>query len=401
VFVLLLACAACRNRKPAPAAVQYTVPATEITVADPVYRSRLLRGFFDGDAAWKWTGWSFAVALDVPEPPQPTLLMLDFVAPDELMAQLSRGFTLTATVNGDRVGKAKYEKVGRTQFVVPVPASALTRSPAEIEFALDQTPKWTDGRPLGVIVLNVGLRPREEAVLNREMTEKAARDGYMKLLEQRKLRLAPEKQNELMKLFHDIPVWQHTFFHNVQIEKNPLDLWMMQQIIYEIQPDFVVETGTWRGGSALYWAHTLNGMGLDQSRVITVDIQDQTKTAATHPFWKRVTFLQGSSTDPKIVADIARMVQGRKVIVTLDSDHSMRHVLNELHAYAPMVSSRSYLVVEDTHIDGVPTQPDAGPGPLAAVQAFLKEDAGKDFAQDLTREAFIMTFNPGGWLRRK
>ena len=86
VFVLLLVFAACRNRKPAPAAVQYSVPATEITVAEPVYRSRLLRGFFDGDAAWKWTGWNFAVSLDVPEPPQPTLLMLDFVAPDELMA---------------------------------------------------------------------------------------------------------------------------------------------------------------------------------------------------------------------------------------------------------------------------------------------------------------------------
>jgi cephalosporin hydroxylase len=79
----------------------------------------------------------------------------------------------------------------------------------------------------------------------------------------------------------------------------------------------------------------------------------------------------------------------------------MKHVLDELHAYSPMVSARSYLVVEDTHIDGIPTQPEAGPGPLAAVQKFLAEDAGKAFEQDLTREAFIMTFNPGGWLRRK
>jgi cephalosporin hydroxylase len=94
------------------------------------------------------------------------------------------------------------------------------------------------------------------------------------------------------------------------------------------------------------------------------------------------------------------MVQGHRTIVTLDSDHSMKHVLAELHAYAPMVSRGSYLVVEDTHIDGIPTQPDAGPGPMAAVQRFLSGDEGKDFKADLSREALIMTFNPGGWLRR-
>jgi len=360
----------------------------------------LLRGFFDGTSAWKWSDWSFAVSLDVPEPVQPTILLLDFAVPDELMSQV-KGFTLTATVNGEKVGKIQYEKAGRAQFAYGVSAAALKRSPAEVEFTMDQTAKWPDGRPLGLIVLNVALKPREEGVVGREAAEKAARAGYLKLLEQRKLKLAPEKQNELMKLFHDIPTWQQTFFHNVQIEKNPLDLWMMQQLIYEIQPDFVVETGTWRGGSALYWAHTLNGAGLEKSRVITVDIQDQTKNASAHPLWRYVTFMKGSSTDPKIVAEIARLVQGRKVIVTLDSDHSMKHVLDELHAYSPMVSARSYVVVEDTHIDGIPTQPEAGPGPLAAVQKFLAEDAGKAFEQDLTREAFIMTFNPGGWLRKK
>ena len=379
----LLLCAGCGQRKSAQAPVQHSLPATEISVADPVYKSRLLRGFFDGTEAWKWTGWNFAVSLDVPEAAGPTFLLLNFVAPDELMSQV-QGFTLTAKVNGELVGKARYEKGGSVNFGLPVPASALKRSPAEVEFSIDQTAKWPDGRPMGLIVVNVGLKPREEDVVSREAAEKATHAGYLKLLEQRKLKLAPEKQNELMKLFHDVPTWQQTFFHNVQIEKNPLDLWMMQQLIYEIQPDFIVETGTWRGGSALYWAHTLNGAGLEKSRVITVDIQDQTKNAAAHPLWKYVTFMKGSSTDPKIVAEITRLVQGHKVIVALDSDHSMKHVLDELHAYSPMVSARSYLVVEDTHIDGIPTQPEAGPGPLAAVQKFLAEDAGKAFEQDLT-----------------
>jgi cephalosporin hydroxylase len=188
----------------------------------------------------------------------------------------------------------------------------------------------------------------------------------------------------------------------VQIEKNPLDLWMMQQIIYEVQPDFIVETGTWKGGSALYWAHTLNGMSLFNSRVITVDVQDATSVAAAHPLWKKyVTFLRGSSSDPQIVDRIAKLVGGHTTLVVLDSDHRMAHVLKELEAYAPLVSQGSYLVVEDTHIDGVPTDPGFGPGPMAAVRQFLESGGSKSFEQDLAREAYIMTFNPGGWLRRK
>jgi len=211
-----------------------------------------------------------------------------------------------------------------------------------------------------------------------------------------------EKQREMMKLFHDIPIWRNMFFQNVRIEKNPLDLWMMQQIIYETRPDFIVETGTWRGGSALYWAYTLNGMGLEQSRVITVDIQNIHGNAAANPLWKKyVTFMQGSSTDEKIVTNIKKLTESHKTLVVLDSDHSAKHVLNELHAYASMVNSKSYLVVEDTHIDGVPTQKEFGPGPLAAVQSFLAEPMGKEFTQDFAREALVMTFNPGGWLRRK
>jgi cephalosporin hydroxylase len=173
-------------------------------------------------------------------------------------------------------------------------------------------------------------------------------------------------------------------------------------IMYEVQPEFVVETGTFKGGSALYWAHTLNGMGLEKSQVLTCDLGDFTATAAQHPLWKKyVHFWKGSSTDPAIAGAIAKQVAGHRTIVTLDSDHSQAHVLDELRLYAPLVSRGSYLVAEDTHMDGVPTAPDSGPGPMAAVLEFLKTGGSKDFEQDLSREAFIMTFNPGGWLRRK
>jgi cephalosporin hydroxylase len=133
-----------------------------------------------------------------------------------------------------------------------------------------------------------------------------------------------------------------------------------------------------------------------------MDIQDLPGTAATNPLWKKyVTFMKGSSTATEVVSEIAQRVKGHTVLVTLDSDHSAEHVLAEIRAYAPMVNRGSYLVVEDTHMDGVPTAPTFGPGPLAAVLQFMKEGGKKDFEQDFSREAFVMTFNPGGWLRRK
>jgi cephalosporin hydroxylase len=79
----------------------------------------------------------------------------------------------------------------------------------------------------------------------------------------------------------------------------------------------------------------------------------------------------------------------------------MQHVLRELRMYSPMISRGSYLVVEDTHMDGVPTHPEEGPGPLAATLEFLKDGGDKEFEPDFSREKMVMTFNPGGWLRRK
>jgi cephalosporin hydroxylase len=415
VLCLILALIGCRSKRKTPAASTQPAAAAsqepalpagmvfELRVADPAMKDRLLRGFFEGTNAWKWTGRRFAVLLDAPPPlDAPTYLVLDFNAPDELM-NVVKEVTLTARVNGEVVGSEKYSATGRYFFQCKVPLPLLKKSPAEIEFELDKAAKDpANGRELGLIVVNVRLNHPDETVLNRDSATQLARQGYLELLRERQVALPIEKQNDLMKLFHQVPVWSHMWFENVPIEKNPLDLWMMQQIIYETRPEFVVETGTFKGGSALYWAYTLNGMGLDKSRVFTVDIQDLTGTAATNPLWKKyVTFLKGSSTSPEVVKEIGRSVQGHKTLVTLDSLHTAEHVLAEMKAYAPMVSRGSYLVVEDTHMDGVPTDPNFGPGPLSAVLQFLKEGGSKEFERDFSREAFIMTFNPGGWLKRK
>lgn len=86
------------------------------------------------------------------------------------------------------------------------------------------------------------------------------------------------------------------------------------------------------------------------------------------------------------------------VMVILDSDHRKDHVLKELRAYSQYVTVDSYLIVEDTNINGHPVYPDYGPGPMEAVEESLKED--DRFAVDRTKEKLLLTFNPGGYLRR-
>lgn len=381
----------------------YKLKVSDVAVGDKLFENRLVKGFYESTGGWRWTGRVFTVSLDVPQPIAPTNLEMDFNLPVEVMSQVPR-ITLIARVNHQQVSRVVYDKEGRYNFQTKLPPSVLKSTPAEVEFEVDRTIKDPEhnGRELGVIVVGISLKHIDDTVATPSAESQLAREGYKELLLRRRMTMPVDKQNELMKLFHELPVWRHMWFHNVPIEKNPLDLWMMQQIMYEVQPDFVVETGTFRGGSALYWAHTLNGLGLEASRVITVDISNYVTDAAQHPLWKKyVTFLQGSSTDPAIVSQIAERVKGKKVIVTLDSDHTMKHVLEELKMYSPLVSHGSYLIVEDTHMDGVPTAPDFGPGPFAAVQKFLADGGSDSFQTDLTREAYVMTFNPGGWLRRK
>ncbi len=226
-------------------------------------------------------------------------------------------------------------------------------------------------------------------------------DAFSDIVERRNLKIPPRAQKRIATLFHELDVWQDMWFMGIRIQKNPCDLWMMQQLIHEIRPDYIIEAGTFRGGSTLFFAHLLDGMGLDDSKVITIDIEDQNQEAAKLPLWKKhVSFILGSSTDPEIVARIGDEVAGSKVIVVLDSDHSRDHVFNELLAYSPLVSPGSYAVVEDTNIDAIPLIGEGFQGPMAAVVGFLKTEAGQGFSQDFSREAMLLTFNPGGWLKK-
>jgi len=180
--------------------------------------------------------------------------------------------------------------------------------------------------------------------------------------------------------------------HTIQ---NPNDVWVTQEILYEVKPDFVVEAGTYQGGSAAIWALVLSQVN-PAARVITIDIEDKVSTAKELPIVRdKVDFLVGSSTDPDIVAEVARRVKGRRVVVLLDSAHTKEHVLAELEAYAPMVEKGSYLIVQDT--GGVLIQ-EPDPGPAQALREFLAKD--DRFEIDSSRERMLLTMHPDGYLKR-
>ncbi len=206
-------------------------------------------------------------------------------------------------------------------------------------------------------------------------------------------------------LAHFYEIWTHnknTVWTNrwlgIPTIQNPMDVWITQEIIVEIKPDFIVEAGTFHGGSAALWATILEQVN-PNGRVITIDIEEKSAAARRLPIVKRkVDFVIGSSTAPEVVAKVTKKVEGGKVLVILDSLHTKKHVLNELYAYGPLVSVGSYIIVQDSFVNGHPLYPDWGPGPWEAIEAFLPSN--DHFKMDKTRERLLFTYNPNGFLRR-
>jgi cephalosporin hydroxylase len=185
--------------------------------------------------------------------------------------------------------------------------------------------------------------------------------------------------------------------------QNPLDMWIIQEVISAILPEVIIETGSAAGGSALYFAmiyDQLYRMKLVDGKIISIDMQDRmSPKGVSHP---RITFIKGKSTDKKIVDRVKHEIKGKKsVMVILDSDHTMENVLAEIKAYSPMVTHGSYMVVCDTNLGGNPVQhfECPPPGPMGAVIKFMTNN--KDWEVDLSGEKFYMTFHPKGFLRKK
>jgi cephalosporin hydroxylase len=200
---------------------------------------------------------------------------------------------------------------------------------------------------------------------------------------------------EFHKLFYNSAnqTWGYNRWLGVQVEKNPFDLWILQEIIYETKPDVIVEAGTWKGGSALFMATHLDL--IHRGKIVTIDIEKQ-PDLPVHP---RIQYLLGSSTAPDIVEKVKSVIgPNDKVMVVLDSDHRKEHVLKELQIYSKIVTKGSYLILEDTNVNGHPVWPGFGPGPAEALQEYMQSHS--DLETDKSREKFFVTFNPNGYLRK-
>ena len=193
----------------------------------------------------------------------------------------------------------------------------------------------------------------------------------------------------------------------------PQDIVAMQELIWRVQPDLIIETGIAHGGSLIFSASMLElnaacGGPKDASVLgIDIDIRAHNKAAIeAHPMAKRITMLQGSSVAPEIVAQVRAKAAGKsKVLVILDSNHTHEHVMGELEAYAPLTTVGSYCVVFDTVIEDLPADmfPDrpwgVGDNPKTAVWQYLKDHSEFEIDKSIDHKLMV-TVAPDGYLKR-
>lgn len=191
------------------------------------------------------------------------------------------------------------------------------------------------------------------------------------------------------KLLFEKVTWMGTI-----ARKMVLDAWVYQQILYEVKPDFVIEIGNAEGGSTMFLANMLDLLGHGQ--VIAVDI-DHSLFQVSHP---RIHVVTGDSLSAETLRQVAEIGRGGRGMVIHDGDHSREHVLGDLRAYADFVAVGSYFIVEDTVMDVFRAGDGLGTvdGPMGAVEKFVRDD--KRFQIDSSREYFLITFNPRGYLKR-
>jgi len=209
--------------------------------------------------------------------------------------------------------------------------------------------------------------------------------------------VATSLKNGFENMVYNRHLWEDVTWLGVPVLKYPSDLFVYEEMIYELKPDVILDIGTYKGGSALWFATLFDLMRSSSGRVISVDIDRFPGGVPTHP---RIMYLLGSSTSEEILKQVRDSIRpGEKVMAFLDSDHHKDHVLNELHAYSPIVTNGSYLVVEDSNINGHPVLASWGPGPMEAIHEFLNENS--EFQIDKSRQKFLLTVAPDGFLQKR
>ncbi|WP_349573390.1 cephalosporin hydroxylase family protein [Azotobacter salinestris] len=193
----------------------------------------------------------------------------------------------------------------------------------------------------------------------------------------------------------------------------PEDMIRMQEVIFQVQPDVIIETGVAHGGSLIFYSSLCKAM--DKGRVVGIDIEIRPHNRAAieaHPLSDRITLIEGSSTAPEIIAQVKALVEpGEKVLIILDSNHSYAHVMGELEAYADLVTPGSYIVATDGIMFDLADVPRgaaewASDNPMWAARDFAARHQGFVIEQPAwpfneSELAQNITHWPGAWLKRQ
>lgn len=205
--------------------------------------------------------------------------------------------------------------------------------------------------------------------------------------------------------------WQHKISYEltwlgIPIIQLPEDILMMQELIYKIRPDVIVEIGTAHGGTAIFYASMLELLGKGYVISIDIDIRQYNRLAMqAHPMSKRLTLIEGSSIEDNVLAQVRQLIHPQDaVLVALDSNHTYAHVCQELEKYSPLVTPGSYLVVFDGVMEMLADVPNGKPGwatdnPAAAMRDFLTKHP--EFEVDCYYNRLGVTYCPSGFLWRK
>jgi cephalosporin hydroxylase len=235
---------------------------------------------------------------------------------------------------------------------------------------------------------------REQA---RALANEMAMDEALRSLDHRIVEVSDQHSYSYMWTWLGLPIIQM-----------PSDIAAMQEIIWEQRPQVVVETGFARGGSTILYSSILELIG--EGIVVAVDIEfrEHNRDAVEkHPLGHRVRFVEGSSIDDEVMAQVGSQVDGaERVMVILDSDHTHAHVLEEIRRYAPLVTPGQFLVVADTVVEHIPSQEHRprswGPGnnPQTAVDQFMAENPDVFAVDDWANNKLLMSSSRGGYLRK-
>ena len=209
--------------------------------------------------------------------------------------------------------------------------------------------------------------------------------------------------DEYHKFYEKNRIWEKNTFLGIPCWKLPMDAFVIQELIFKTKPEFIIETGTGYGGSALFYAAICELIG--EGRIITVDIDNnKRKTHRWGQFeWEdRIKFIIGDSLDNKVFIDINETVGCEsKCMVILDSWHSKEHVYREMLMYNKFVKQGGYMIIEDSHAAGNPVPWDYDDeGPMGAINQWINS-YGDKWEIDTDCEKNLLTFNPKGYLRRK